>query len=354
MSHHHQSHPHAAQFDYSKVPRRIYWELTRACGLACAHCRAEAIHERLPEELDRNEAFRLLDSLAEARPYPVVVLTGGDPLERPDFWDIFDHAKSLGLHVDVAPSATPKLTREVISELARRGVGAMSLSLDGSDAEKHDALRGISGCYALTIEAAENIAAEAIPLQVNTLITADTLTDVPAILERAIEMHAKRWSLFFLVTTGRGAALPQITPEQAESLLNWACEAGEAAPLMIAATEAPMFRRVQLQRQGKAHDAPVPGAGMRDGNGIAFVSYKGDVSPSGFLPLVAGNVRDTELLVVYRESPLFVALRNPGGFGGRCGACEYKAACGGSRGRAYAQSGDPLGEDPLCIYLPAG
>jgi MoaA/NifB/PqqE/SkfB family radical SAM enzyme len=354
VSHHHEHHPHAASFDYSKAPRRIYWELTRACGLACTHCRAEAIHERLPDELGREEAFRLLDSLAEVRPYPVVVLTGGDPLERPDFWDIFDHAKGLGIHVDVAPSATPKLTREVISELARRGVGAMSLSLDGSHADKHDALRGISGCYDLTMEAAANIAAVEIPLQVNTLVTADTLPDMPAIFERVADMHAKRWSLFFLVTTGRGTLLPQITPEQAEALLNWACEAGEAAPFMVAATEAPMFRRVQLERQGKAHDAPVPGAGMRDGSGIAFVSYKGDVSPSGFLPLVAGNVRDADLLTVYRESPLFVALRKPEDFGGRCGACEYKSTCGGSRGRAYAQSGDPLGEDPLCTYRPAG
>jgi MoaA/NifB/PqqE/SkfB family radical SAM enzyme len=354
MSPHPKTHPHAVSIDYSKQPRRIYWELTRACGLACLHCRAEAIHERLPDELDRDEAFRLLDSLAEARPHPVVVLTGGDPLERPDFWDILDHAKSLGLHVDVAPSATPKLTREVIAKLAGRGVGAMSLSLDGSDPEKHDALRGIPGCYDMTMVAARDIAAVDIPLQVNTLVTADTLPDMPAILERVAEMNAKRWSLFFLVTTGRGSSLPQITPEQAETLLSWACEAGEGMPFMVAATEAPMFRRVQLQRQGKAPDAPVTGAGMRDGSGIAFISYKGDVSPSGFLPMIAGNVRETDLLTVYRESPLFVSLREPAQFGGRCGACEYNKTCGGSRGRAYAQSGDPLAEDPLCVYEPAG
>jgi MoaA/NifB/PqqE/SkfB family radical SAM enzyme len=353
MSPHPATHPHAASFDYSKVPRRIYWELTRACGLACTHCRAEALHERLADELDRDEAFRVLDSLAQARPYPVVVLTGGDPLERPDFWEILDHAKGIGLHVDVAPSVTPRLSRDVILALKEHGVGAMSLSLDGSEARRHDALRGIAGCYEMTMVAARHVAEAGIPLQVNTLVTAHTLADMPAISERVAEMQAKRWSLFFLVTTGRGAGLPQITAEEAEQLLNWACEAGERLPFMVAATEAPMVRRVQLQRQGKPPDAPVPGAGMRDGSGIAFISYRGDVSPSGFLPLTVGNVREIDLITLYRESSVFRSLRSPKDFGGRCGVCEYKEACGGSRGRAYAQTGDPLAEDPLCVYQPA-
>jgi MoaA/NifB/PqqE/SkfB family radical SAM enzyme len=345
-------HPHAVHVDYERAPRRIYWELTRACGLACKHCRAEALHERLPDELDRDEALRVLDSLATAKPAPVVVLTGGDPLERPDFWEILEHARRLGLHVDVAPSATPKLTREVIAALAERGVGAMSLSLDGSDAERHDALRGIAGCYDMTMTAAQHVAEAGIPLQVNTLVTADTLPDMPAIRDRVEDMRAKRWSLFFLVTTGRGSTLPQILPAQAEELLAWACDAGRDRSFVVAATEAPMFRRVQLQRQGKAPDAPVPGAGMRDGNGILFISYRGDVTPSGFLPLVTGNVREVDVLTLYRESELFRALRRTDEFGGRCGLCEYRRACGGSRGRAYAATGDPLAEDPLCVYEP--
>lgn len=354
------AHPHAAGHPeattdcrYDDAPRRVYWELTRACALACKHCRAEALHERLPDELTTEEAFGVLRSLAEAKPKPVVVLTGGDPLERPDFWDILDFGRSLGLHVDVAPSATPKLSREVILRLAERGVGAMSLSLDGSCPERHDKLRGIPGCFDVTMTAAEHVAEAGIPLQVNTLVTADTLDDMPAICERAGAMHARRWSLFFLVTTGRGSSLPQITPAQAEELLRWTAGLGRSKGFVVSATEAPMIRRVMLELRGQGPDSAVVGAGMRDGNGILFLSYRGDVMPSGFLPITVGNVRKTDPLALYRDAPIMRDLRRPEKFGGRCGPCEWREICGGSRGRAYAASGDALGEDPLCAYVPA-
>ncbi len=358
MPHPH-AHPHAALhaaepgYRYPNGPRRVYWELTRACGLACQHCRAEALHQRLPDELSRDEVFSVLRSLAEAKPKPVVVLTGGDPLERPDFWEIVDFAKQdLGLHVDVAPSVTPRLTKEVISGFVEHGVGAMSLSLDGSDAEKHDALRGIPGCYDMTMVAAEHVAAAGIPVQVNTLVTANSLPDMPAICDRVGDMKAKRWSLFFLVTTGRGSTLPQITAQQAEELFEWLYETGKKTSFVVATTEAPIYRRVVLEHRGVKGDAPVPGAGMRDGNGIMFISYRGDIHPSGFLPLTVGNVREADPLVLYRDAPLFKQLREPEKFGGRCGICEFKSVCGGSRGRAYAATGDPLSEDPLCAYQP--
>jgi radical SAM protein with 4Fe4S-binding SPASM domain len=241
----------------------------------------------------------------------------------------------------------------VIFKLAACGVSAMSLSLDGSDPARHDQMRGIPGCFAMTMEAAAHIAAAAIPLQVNTLVTATTLSDMPAIGERVGTMHAKRWSLFFLVTTGRGSLLPQIEPAQAEGLLQWVCGLGRGAGFVVAATEAPMYRRVAMQSRGLAPDAAIAGAGMRDGNGILFISYRGDVMPSGFLPLSVGNVRDTDALALYREAPLFRDLRRPDKFHGRCGACEYREVCGGSRGRAYAATGDPLDEDPLCVYQPS-
>lgn len=348
-------HPHAedgARRRYDESPRRVYWELTRACALACRHCRAEALHQRLPDELNTEEVFAVLDSLATARPVPAVVLTGGDPLERPDFWEILDHAKKVGLHVDVAPSATPRLTREVILELGSKGVGAMSLSLDGATPETHDRLRGIPGCYDMTMTAAEHVAEAGIPLQVNTLVTADTLAEMPAIGELVKTMHAKRWSLFFLVTTGRGSSLPQITPAQAEELLQWVVGLGRSGGFVVSATEAPMVRRVILEAKGQGPDAAVAGAGMRDGNGILFLSYRGDAMPSGFLPLVIGNVRETDPLTLYRDSPVMQGLRRPDGFGGRCGICQWREVCGGSRGRAYAATGDPLSEDPLCVYQP--
>ncbi len=351
------AHPHAAfkpepGFVYSKGPRRVYWELTRACGLACLHCRAEAQKVATPDELDTEEAFALLRTLTNAKPVPVVVLTGGDPLERADFFEIMKYAKSLGLHVDVAPSVTPKLTEAAVKRLAAEGVGAMSLSLDGSDAARHDGLRGIPGVFDRTLEAAQLIADAQIPLQVNTLVTAKTLPDMPAIHEVVSTMSAKRWSLFFLVTTGRGSLLPQIEPEQAETFFDWLIEMGPKSPFVIATTEAPQYRRYLLEKRG-GEDKRVPGAGMRDGNGIMFISCKGEVMPSGFLPLSAGNVRETDALEIYRSSELFTKLRNTSAFSGRCGACDHKDVCGGSRGRAYAATGDPLAEDPLCRYEPA-
>ncbi len=309
--------------------------------------------DAFPDELSTEESFGLLKALAEAKPTPVVILTGGDPLERPDFFEILDFAKSLKLHVDVAPSVTPKLTREAVEKLQAHGVGAMSLSLDGSDAEKHDSLRGIPGVFERTLEAADLIAESHIPLQVNTLVTANTLADLPAIHGVAARMKAKRWSLFFLVTTGRGSLLPQIEPEQAEELFDWLIEMGPSSPFVIATTEAPQFRRYLLKKKNGSGDMRVPGAGIRDGNGIMFISYKGDVMPSGFLPLSAGTVRQENPLVLYRQSELFTKLRDTASFSGRCGACDLKDVCGGSRGRAYAATGDPLAEDPLCTYQPS-
>ena len=358
MPHPHQQHPHAALaasepgFRYSKSPRRVYWELTIACGLACQHCRAGAIKDRSPEELSRDEVFAVLRSLANAEPTPVVVLTGGDPLERPDFFEIMDYAKSLKLHIDVAPAVTPKLTREQVFALKAHGIGAMSLSLDGSDARRHDTLRGIPGCFDRTMDVAEYVHEAQIPMQVNTLVTADTLSDMPAIHECVGRMKARRWSLFFLVTTGRGSLLPQIEPAQAEALFEWLIEMGPSSPFVIATTEAPQFRRVLARKREDGNQMRVPGAGMRDGNGIMFISHRGEIMPSGFLPLSAGNVREQDPLAIYRESPLFVRLRDTALFGGRCGACDMKDLCGGSRGRAFAATGNPLSEDPLCLYVP--
>jgi MoaA/NifB/PqqE/SkfB family radical SAM enzyme len=356
MPHPHQ-HPHAALgpepgFRYSHAPRRVYWELTRACGLACQHCRAGAIKDRSPDELSYEQVCAVLRALARAEPAPVVVLTGGDPLERPDFFDIMDAARSLGLHVDVAPSVTPKLTRDAVFRLKEHGAGAMSLSLDGSNAARHDALRGIPGCFDRTLESAAYVAEAQIPLQVNTLVTADTLDDLPAIHQRVGQMGARRWSLFFLVTTGRGELLPQIEPAQADALFEWLVEIGPASSFVIATTEAPQYRRVLAKKQPAGRPPRVPGAGMRDGNGIMFISHRGDIMPSGFLPLSAGSVRDHDSITVYRESKLFTSLRDTSAFGGRCGACDVKDLCGGSRGRAYAATGDPLAEDPLCLYEP--
>lgn len=342
---------------FDDAPLRVYWELTRACDLSCTHCRANAIPSRHPDELTTSEVFRVLDDLA-AGSSPHVILTGGDPLKRPDFFSIVKHTVDLGLTCLVAPSATPLLTRDTIAALMKSGVKAMSLSLDGSTPERHDGLRGVDGTFVRTLTTAKQIVDSGISLQINTLVTDKTRTDLPAIHRIVQDLGADRWSLFFLVTMGRGITLGQITPAESEEVLNWALDhAGDRRPI-VTTTEAPHYRRIGMMRQAAAgSDAPnarlIPrGMGIRDGNGVMFISHTGEVQPSGFLPLTAGNARSENPLQIYRDSPVFRNIRRTDLFEGRCGSCEFREVCGGSRARAYAATGNPLGADPLCPYEP--
>ena len=348
-----------ASLRFDRAPRRIYWEVTRACDLACLHCRAEAVPERDPAELDAAEGLRLIAELAGfGVPLPHLILTGGDPLKRADLFALIAAARERGFGVSVAPSATPLLTAEVITRLKAAGVEAVSLSLDGSDAARHDALRRIDGCFDRTLVAARACAAVGLPFQVNTLVSEETLDDLPAIYRLATALGAARWSLFFLVAVGRGTTLKPITAEACErlfeQLLDWG---GDGGPI-ITTTEAPHFRRVVLERARRAGrgQAALPrgpmghGAGIRDGNGIMFISHTGEVHPSGFFPLSAGDARTVNPVALYRDSDLFRTLRRPELLTGRCGRCEYAEPCGGSRARAFATAGDPMAEDPLCLY----
>jgi AdoMet-dependent heme synthase len=345
-------------FLYDAAPLRVYWEITRACDLACKHCRADAMPYPHHDELTTVEAFRVLDDLASGAS-PHLILTGGDPLKRADFFDIVEHTISLGLPCLVAPSATPLLTKDVIRALAALRIEAMSLSIDGATAARHDGIRGIPGTFARTVAAAEDIIASRIPLQINTLVASETVSDLPAIHHLVRNLGADRWSLFFLISTGRGQALTSITPEESERVLNWALDhAGDAKPIVMT-TEAPHYRRIAVTRfAARVEHSPSSriirrGLGIRDGNGVMFISHTGDVQPSGFLPLTAGNVRTASPLQIYRDSPLFRSLRRTDEFAGRCGCCEFREICGGSRARAFAVTGSPLASDPLCPYQPA-
>jgi MoaA/NifB/PqqE/SkfB family radical SAM enzyme len=346
-------HSPPARLVFDRAPLRVYWEITRACSLACRHCRAEASPSADPRELRPDEGMALLERIAAfGDPKPHVVLTGGDPLERRDLFALIAHARSLGLAVSVSPSATPKLTPHVVQRLADAGVEAISLSVDRSSAGDHDALRGVAGCFDRTIAAGRRAAEVGLKVQVNTLVSAETADDLPAVYRLVTAIGAARWSLFFLVTVGRGAVLEAIDGDRATRLLEWLASLprGPGDPV-VTTTEAPHFRRTLLERRRLPSSAAArAGFGVRDGNGVAFVSHTGDVSPSGFLPLSAGNVREDDFVAIYRSSPMFVALRDGASFGGRCGACGYHAICGGSRARAWAASGDMLGEDPLCTY----
>jgi radical SAM protein len=352
----------AEGYVYARAPMLVYWETTLACGLACRHCRATAQPERNPLELTTDEGYRLLDDITGfGRPYPHVVFTGGDPLNRPDLHDLVRAATARGIGASLAPAATPLLTQPVLESLRDAGVQNISLSIDGSNAERHDGFRMVPGTFDKTLQAAKWARAAGLPIQVNTLVTDETLADLPAIYELLKGMDILRWALFMLITTGRGSSLREVSPGESERLNQWLWGLSKEAPFQVKTTEATHYRRIairSMEAQGMDADAIAGssvgrGFGIRDGNGIVFVSHDGTVNPSGFLPIPLGNVRVASIVDLYRDHPVMRDLRNPEGFKGRCGACEYARVCGGSRARAWAWTGDPLEADPLCPYVPS-
>lgn len=368
--------------DTADRPFIVIWEVTRACALACLHCRADAIPRRDPRELDTAAGRALLEQVAAfGRPYPLVVLTGGDPFERPDLEELVAHGTALGLSVSVAPSATPRLTDSALHRLAEAGARALSLSLDGATAPTHDAFRGIPGVFTATVEAMAAVRAAGLRLQVNTTVTAGNVHELPDVLRLVLDAGAALWSVFFLVPTGRGDRLEPLGADRTEEVLHWLHDVADVVP--VKATEAAHFRRLALQRAGLDDlDAAFPPGPLRSrlrartaevldgrtvrrrtprapmdvgsGRGFVFVDHVGDVHPSGFLPQRAGSVRTAPLDVVYRDSPLLRRLRDADALGGRCGRCEFRDVCGGSRSQAFAVSGDASAEDPTCSWQPAG
>ncbi len=358
---HHGRSPHHAPRDYAKTPLNVYWEMTQACALACRHCRAEAQPDPDPLELTFEEGKAFLRQMLDfGDPLPQLILTGGDPLTRPDLYDLIDEAHRLGIGVSITPAATPALTREVLTRLKEHHVEGLGLSLDGSTAARHDAIRGVAGTFERTMQAVRWAQELDMPLQVNTLVAAETADDIPAVYEVLKPYAVSRWSLFFLIAVGRGKVLQPLPPVEAEKLMGWIFDTSRAAPFIVATTEAPSYRRVALERMraaGMSGDAiKRSGAyrsfGIRDGHGIVFVSHTGDICPAGFLPLAAGNVRRDRIADVYRNAPLFRSLHDVTQLEGACGICEYAALCGGSRSRAFGASGNPLATDPLCTYDP--
>ena len=365
--------------DASERPFIVIWEVTRACQLVCTHCRADAIRTRNPFELSTDEGRRLLDDLASfGSPRPLVVLTGGDPFERPDLAELVAHGTRNGLSMALSPSVTDRLTRSVMVELRDAGAKAVSLSLDGATAQSHDAFRGVQGVFDATLDAARTVREVGLRLQINTTVTRGNVHELPRMLKSVLEMGAALWSVFFLVPTGRGKLLEPLTAAQEEEVLHWLHDV--SALVAIKTTEAPHFRRIAIQRAGvtalddvfpvgplrsqlrretaellTGHEPsrlPRPPIDVNSGRGFAFVDHVGEVYPSGFLPTAVGSVRDQSFPEIYRGSELLQELRNPDGFGGRCGQCEFRTVCGGSRSHAYATTGDPLAEDPSCLYDP--
>ena len=349
--------PDPSRIDTDRRPFVLVWEVTQACDLACDHCRADAQPARHPDELTTAEGKRLLDSASSFGDGQLVVLSGGDPLARSDLLELVEYGTERGLRMTLTPSGTASLTPDIIDDLADAGIRRLALSLDGASAAAHDDFRGESGSFEQTVEAARAARDAGIPVQINTTVCATTAGELPALRDLVADLGAVLWSVFFLVPVGRGRLLDPVAPERADEIMAWLSAVSEESRFGIKTTEAPQYRRVAIQRRRDASDAPEgDGIGRRlgitAGDGFAFVSHTGELYPSGFLPESAGSVRDGGLVETYRESDLFQSLRDPDGFGGKCGACEFRHVCGGSRSRAYAHTGDPLASDPLCPYVP--
>jgi AdoMet-dependent heme synthase len=363
-----------APVNFDQRPMLVFWETTRACLLACRHCRASATTTPPPGELSRAEGRDLIGQVAGfGRPYPILVLTGGDCLLRPDLFGLVDYAVSLGVPVCLSPSVTPRLTPEMIERIAGCGARAVSVSLDGACASTHDGVRGIAGHFSQTVRAIRSLVAAGVTVQVNTTVMSRNVTELADIAGLIAETGTHMWEVFFLVHVGRGVSTGAISPAQHGDVCHFLYDASRHG-FVVRTVEAPFFRRVVAARRAggltpdsalyrslagrlgqllgpgyrppSAHTAPT-----RDGKGILFIAHDGEVYPAGFLPLGLGNIRDRPLREIYTGDPLLRAIR-AARFTGRCGQCEYADLCGGSRARAYAATGDPLGEDPACPFQP--
>ena len=357
-----------SRFDFDERPFIVIWETTQACDLACVHCRACAQPFRTSSELDTDEAKRLIDEVARLKA-PVFVLTGGDPLKRPDIFELVAYASSHGVRISLTPSATPLLTQKAIQKLNQCGLARLAVSLDGPNARIHDAFRRVNGSYEWTLNAVRWARETGLPVQINTTVTRHNLQHLDSTIALLEQFDIVLWSVFFLVPTGRGATVDLISAEEFEQVFEKLYETSRRVSFDIKSTEAQHYRRYLLQRKteekrkGDRH-APAPPVlrtgdgigraprGINDGKGFVFISHLGEVFPSGFLPVSAGNVRKQSLTEIYRHSPLFISLRDSANLKGKCGVCEFREICGGSRARAYALTGEVFAEEASCVWQP--
>ncbi len=350
--------------NFNLSPFIAIWEITQACDLACVHCRASAQPNPLPGELSDAEGFRLIEQVAELGTR-VMVLSGGDPLKRKALPEFIRHGKSLGLRMGTIPAASPSLCCEQLVQLKEAGVDQVAFSLDSSSPEGHDRFRQVPGAFAKTLQAVQWAHELDLPVQINSVMTQHNFDEVDALINLVSGLDVVFWEVFFLVPVGRGAEIEGLTADQCEAVFAKLYPVAAQKRFIVKVTEGPHFRRYYLQQQNPGinpllHQPMGPQGsigrapqGVNAGKGYVFISHQGEVFPSGFLPVSVGNVRECELTKLYRESPLFQLLRNTRGLKGRCGICEYREICGGSRARSYALTGDALAEDPWCNYQPA-
>ena len=356
------NHPHAhARKPDSAELRLVAWETTRNCNLSCVHCRASATMGPYTGELSTRAGMDLLDEIAKVGS-PIVILTGGEPLLRDDIFDLASHGTKLGLRMVMAPNGT-LINEESARKMADSGIRRISVSLDGATREVHDAFRGVDGAFNGAMNGIEAAKSAGIEFQVNTTITQANLEEIPNIMDLAESLGAVAHHIFLLVPTGRGKYIidKAIDAKQYEETLNWFYDKRDDTDMMLKATCAPHYYRIQRQR-AKAEDREVNfethgldavTRGCLGGTGFCFVSHTGIVQPCGFLNLECGDVTKTPFSEIWKASPEFLRLRDFSQLTGKCGKCEYKRVCGGCRARAFEATGDYMAEEPLCTYMPA-
>jgi heme b synthase len=341
--------------------RLVAWETTRNCNLNCVHCRAAATCGPYSGELNTKAALSLLDQIAEVAK-PIIILTGGEPLLREDIFEIAKYGSAKGMRMVMAPNGT-LITKDMAAQIAGSGIQRISVSLDGSTAQSHDAFRGVQGAYEAALKGIENAKAAGVEFQINTTITKTNLDQIPKILKLAESIGAVAHHIFLLVPTGRGKYIvdQEIDAREYEETLNWFYDQRDKTCLQLKATCAPHYYRILRQRASKdgqsvtfeSHGLDAVTRGCLAGTGFCFISHRGIVQPCGFLDLKCGDVTRQPFGDIWRNSEHFRKLRNFSQLNGKCGYCEYRRVCGGCRARAFEATGDYMAEEPLCLYDPA-
>lgn len=349
-----------AQPTHSPLPRVIAWESTQACNLVCRHCRASAQEEPALDELTTAEVKRLVDEIAGLSK-PIFVISGGEPLMRKDIFDIASYATDQGLRVAISPNGT-LITPESVERMKNAGIKRVSVSIDGSSAERHDAIRGVSGAFEDALRGIKYCREGGLPFQINTTVMRQNVDDLEVTHDLTVRLGAAAWHVFMLVPTGRGKVDDELTPQRYEDILSWIYEAALNSPIPLRVTCGSQFMRLVLTRQkdsetppnlvGRQRGLDHMSRGCLAGMGYCFISHRGDVYPCGYLPVLAGNVRQQDFATIYQDSPVFRRLRDLNQLTGKCGTCAFVQRCGGCRARAFAITGDYMAEEPYCVYEP--
>lgn len=363
--------------------RLVFWETTKACNLTCRHCRAVPQASLGPNELTTSRAFDLIDAIAKVAK-PILVLSGGEPIFRPDLFDIGEYGVQSGFRMALATNGT-LVDGRIAAKIADTGFSRVAISLDGSNPETHDKFRGLPGSHARALRGLRALKDEGVSIQINSTIARHNVTELPALLDLALSIGADALHLFMLVPVGCGleiAPAEMLPPGEYERVLHWFDDQARTCPIDLKATCAPHYYRIRAQRleddrrRGdfsatfiapgtKAKAAPTllhgPGHGQQlsamtrgclAGTSVCFISNVGEVYPCGYLPVSAGDTRLQSFAEIWNSSRLFQQLRDPAALEGKCGVCRYEAICGGCRARAYAATGSFLAEEPFCSYRP--